>query len=194
MTMAIELPHNGTVPGRRVARPVPPAASRPAPQTPPYRHTSQRTVLFGEALRPLRFALTGGLAGGTQLVLLALLVRHGWHDLAANAVAFLLAAQLNFVLSSAFTWPDRATRSGVTRRWLAFHGQIAAMAAVNMLVFMLAHGPLPTLVASALGIGVAAAGNFVMGDRLVFRSPVTLPVPPAVAATKPVPRRRKSLG
>ncbi len=131
-------------------------------------------MLFGEALRLLRFALTGGSAGLTQLALLALLEHHGWPDLLANAMAFLLAAQLNFALSSTFTWPDRSAGHGVGRRWLAFHGSIASMAMVNMLVFVLARAvlpTLPTLAASALGIGVAAIGTFIVGDRLVFRRP-----------------------
>ena len=128
-----------------------------------------RNLLCGDAARPLRFALTGGGAGVTQLALLALLTRHGWPDLAANGVAFLLAAQVNFALSVTFTWRDRADGRGLLRRWLAFHAAIAGMAVVNMLVFALARAVAPALVASLLGIGVAAAGNFVVGDRLVFR-------------------------
>ncbi len=125
--------------------------------------------LFGRATRPLRFALTGGIAAVTQLALLALLTRHGWPTLLANAVAFLLAAQVNFALSSTFTWRDRRTGRGLRRRWLAFHGSIASMAVVNMLVFLAVRTALPTLAASALGIGAAAIGNFIIGDRLVFR-------------------------
>jgi len=125
--------------------------------------------LFDEAARPLRFALTGGIAGVVQLALLALLTRHGWPALAANGVAFLLAAQVNFVLSVTFTWRDRSDGRGPWRRWLAFHGSIASMAVVNMLAFAVARAALPALTASALGIGVAAIGNFIVGDRLVFR-------------------------
>jgi len=125
--------------------------------------------LFGQATRPLRFALTGGIAAVTQLALLALLTGHGWPTLPANAVAFLLAAQVNFALSSTFTWRDRSAGRGLRRHWLAFHGSIASMAVVNMLVFLAARTALPTLAASALGIGAAAIGNFIIGDRLVFR-------------------------
>ena len=127
------------------------------------------SLVGGDAARPLRFALTGGVAGVTQLGLLALLTRHGWPDLAANGVAFLFAAQVNFALSATFTWRDRLDGRPLGRRWLAFHGAIAGMAVVNMLVFAASRTVGPTLVASVLGIGVAAAGNFVVGDRLVFR-------------------------
>ena len=128
-----------------------------------------RNVLSGDGARPLRFALTGGIAGLVQLTLLALLTRHGWPTLPANCLAFLLAAQLNFALSSAFTWRDRVAGRSVGRLWLGFHASIAGMAVVNMLVFAAARAVVPTLAASLLGIGVAAVGNFVVGDRLVFR-------------------------
>jgi len=128
-----------------------------------------RSLMGGDAARPLRFALTGGVAGVTQLTLLALLTRHGWPELAANGVAFLLAAQVNFALSVTFTWRDRVDSRSLGRRWLAFHGAIAGMAVVNMLVLAASRAVVSALVASLLGIGVAAIGNFVVGDRLVFR-------------------------
>src|ERR671936_712332 len=125
-------------------------------------------LLRSRAARPLRFALTGGLAGLLQLGLLALLVGRGWPSAPANAVAFLLPAQLNFALSSLFTWRDRWRTAPLWRRWLAFHGAIAAMALVNQSVFLAARTVLPALVASAAGIAVAAVGNYLLGDRLVF--------------------------
>jgi putative flippase GtrA len=131
---------------------------------------SLRGRLLSEAVRPLRFALTGGLAGLFQLALLALLMGRGWPELPANVIAFLLAAQVNFALSSLFTWRDRQATAPVWRRWLMFHASIAAMAVVNQLVFLAARAVLPTLVAAAVGIAVAAVGNFLLGDRLVFRA------------------------
>ena len=126
-------------------------------------------LLRSRAARPLRFALTGGFAGLLQLGLLAVLTGHGWPAALANAVAFLLAAQVNFALSSLFTWRDRRRTAPLWRRWLAFHGAIAAMALVNQSVFLAAWTALPALVASAAGIAVAAVGNYLLGDRLVFR-------------------------
>jgi putative flippase GtrA len=119
----------------------------------------------------VRFAITGGLAGATQLVILSCLSRQGVPALAANATAFVLAAQLNFLLSSVFTWRDRRCTRAVWRRWLAFHWAIASMAVVNMAVFAVADTALPELAASAAGILVAAIGNFLIGDRVVFARP-----------------------
>ncbi len=126
--------------------------------------------LFSPRARPLRFAITGGLAGLLQLTLLGLLTRHGWSPLVANTVAFLLAAQFNFVVSNLFTWRDRRTTQSLGGRWLAFHGSIASMAVVNLVVFAVARTMLPDLLASAAGIAAASVGNFFIGDRLVFQS------------------------
>jgi putative flippase GtrA len=131
--------------------------------------TRLEQLVLSPAARPLRFAGTGGVACATQLLLLALLTRHGWDTLPANLIAFLLAAQLNFALSVAFTWRDRRTSGSLLRRWLLYHGSIAAMALLNMLVFIVMRPLVPVLLASALGITIAAVGNYLAGDRLVFR-------------------------
>jgi len=150
-----------------------------------------RSLVGGDAARPLRFALTGGVAGITQLALLALLMRYGWPGLAANGGAFLLAAQVNFALSVTFTWRDRCDGRPLGRRWLAFHGAIAGMAVINMLVFAASRAVAPSLVASLLGIGVAAVGNFVIGDRLLFRGHT--PASARRAAPTPNSLSRKSM-
>jgi putative flippase GtrA len=132
---------------------------------PPTRYSA---LLLAERARPLRFALTGGLAGLVQLGLLAAMTHHGWPSLPANLAAFLLAAQLNFAVSTLFTWRDRRDNRGIGRRWLAFHACISGMAVLNMLVFVLARAVAPVLLASAIGIAAAAVGNFLLVDRLVF--------------------------
>ena len=128
-------------------------------------------VLLTEQARPLRFVFTGGLCGLIQLILFAFLVHNGWLPLIANTVAFLLSAQVNFVLSWSFTWRDRQSqqRAGLLARWLTFHGSILGTALLNQLVFFLARLLLPSLFAVMLGIGVAALANFVLLDRQVFR-------------------------
>ncbi|HLJ66829.1 MAG TPA: GtrA family protein [Chloroflexota bacterium] len=138
--------------------------------------TRLQRLALSPATRPLRFAGTGGAAAAVQLTLLVLLTHRGWDALLANAVAFLLAAQVNFALSVTVTWRDRRgadSRPGtVFRRWLLFHGSIAFMALVNMLVFTLARAVLPTLPASLAGSAAGAAGNYISGDRFVFRDTV----------------------
>ena len=128
-----------------------------------------RSVPLSSAARPLRFAGTGGAAAAVQLLLLAFLTRHGWPAVLANGAAFLIAAQINFVLSVTFTWRDRWAGDSLLRRWGLFHASIALMALVNMLTFAATRSFLPLAAASLAGIAAGAVGNYVLGDRLVFR-------------------------
>lgn len=140
---------------------------------PPFFHLV-RGLLDSPLARPLRFAGTGVAAGGLQLTLLAILTARGWDALPANVIAFLTAAQFNFLLSNVVTWHDRHLTGSIRRRWLLFHASIAVMALVNMLVFVALRGLVPALAASALGIAAGAYGNYLAGDRLIFRQPSTL--------------------
>jgi putative flippase GtrA len=123
----------------------------------------------------LRFATTGGLAGLVQIALLHLWTRLGCNPLAANAAAFLIAAQVNFWLSDCFTWGDRLNDPGpdstLRRRWVRFHLSILGTSLLNMAVFAIARATQPIVVAGILGIGSTALANFILGDRFVFRSP-----------------------
>ena len=130
-----------------------------------------RVTLISPHRRLVRFAITGGLAGVLQLMLLKLMLDAGVSALPANTTAFLLAAQFNFLMSTLYTWSDRRGKRALGRCWLAFHGSIAGMAVVNLLVFSTTRLVLPDLAASAAGIAAGACGNFMLGDRLVFRSP-----------------------
>jgi len=153
-----------------IAMPVPGPVLRRA--KPGGRRSGRRLLgllLWADGARPLRFALTGGTSGLIQIGLLAVLVAHGWPSLRANLAAFLMAAQVNFALSTLFTWSDRRVAQALARRWLLFHCSIAGMAALNMLVFAACRTWLPDLAAAACGIVAAAAGNYALGDRLVFR-------------------------
>jgi putative flippase GtrA len=129
-----------------------------------------RALLLSPASRAGRFVVTGCLAGLGQLAIFEGLLDLGWPALGANVTAFLLAAQLNFALSTLFTWHDRITVRSLWHRWATFHISIAAMAVLNMLVFAAARATVPHLLAAALGICTGAVGNFFIGDRLVFRA------------------------
>ncbi|GCE26751.1 hypothetical protein KDA_22350 [Dictyobacter alpinus] len=132
-------------------------------------------LLFSRAARPVRFICTGGLAAVIQLTILNLLVKYGWESAWANVVAFLIAAQFNFVMSFFFTWRDRqpatdtAAKHLLLSRWLSFHSSILFTALLNQLVFIATRAFIPTLFASALGICVASLVNFFTMNTLVFR-------------------------
>lgn len=120
--------------------------------------------------RAARFALTGLLCAALQLALVAAFEAARLPGLIANAGAFFLAAQLNFVLSSRFTWGDRVRNGPLVWRWVAFLGAISGTAVLNMAVFAAARGVVGELQAAALGIAASALVNFVVGDRAIFRS------------------------
>jgi putative flippase GtrA len=84
-----------------------------------------RGLLDSPIARPLRFAGTGVAAGGLQLTLLAVLTARGWDTLPANVVAFVVAAQFNFLMSNVVTWRDRQLTGSIRRRWLLFHTSIS---------------------------------------------------------------------
>lgn len=131
-----------------------------------------RRLVAHPRARPLRFAFTGGSAAAVQLVLLALLSRAGWLPLAANAFGFLVGIQVNFVLSSIFTWHDRFEWGKIPRRWALFHLAAASTGVLNLGTFAVVHHlfpVVPTLIAGALGLVIASIANFLIGDRVVFR-------------------------
>ena len=137
---------------------------RPAPRS---------SALLARRARPLRFAIVGSATGAVQLGALAMLVRAGLQPLLANAAAFALSAQMNFVLSQTFTWRDRnggePERRGIAGRWAAFHACISGGAVANLAVFALAIHVAPHLLAAILGIVAGASLNFLTNDRLTFR-------------------------
>jgi putative flippase GtrA len=120
--------------------------------------------------RVLRFALVGLTCFAVQYVALRLLTRVGLPATPADAVGFLLSAQLNFTLSSLFTWADRKDLFArpLVGRWFSYNASILVTLAINAGVFQLCR-PIGELAASALGVAVGAAGNYVLCDLLVFR-------------------------
>jgi putative flippase GtrA len=142
-----------------------------------------RVLLLARSTAPrlLRFACTGLIAGAVQLMLLHLWLARGWDGLLANSAAYLVSAQVNFLLSATFIWGDRRDGSWRPRtllhRWAAFHGAILGTALLNQAVFVVAEQMLPAPVAAGLGIGAGALVNFLVQDRLVFiprRQPRTI--------------------
>lgn len=155
------------------APPSPRTAQRPRRVVLPGRTADLWSAALSNGARPLRFAAVGGVCGLLQIAFLVVLKAMGLAAIPANVGAYLLSAQLNFLLSNRVIWHDRwssrATGRDLTRRWLAFHGSIAGTFLLSQGVFIAARLALPDVLASALGIGVSAAANFVIQDRLTFR-------------------------
>jgi putative flippase GtrA len=132
---------------------------------------STRALLLARRSAPrlIRFACTGLIAGVVQLALLHLWIARRWDGLLANTIAYLVSAQVNFILSATLIWGDRRDGSrGLLRRWVGFHGAILGTAILNQAVFVVADLALSPLIAAAFGIAATALVNFFVQDRLIF--------------------------
>lgn len=117
------------------------------------------------------FAIVGLSCFAGQLVLLTIMVHLGVYRPAANAVAFVVSAQLNFALSSTVTWRDRpaAGRRGTRARWLAYNATAMVSLGCNTAVFTLAYRSLGTTPAAALGVLAGTCVVYLTCNLLVFR-------------------------
>ncbi len=125
------------------------------------------------------FAAVGLTCFATQLVMLTILARLGTYRPVANAIGFALSAQLNFLLSSRFTWGDRpaAGRRGTGARWLAYNGTAGLSLGVNTAVFILAYRAVGTGIAAAIGVVAGTCVVYLICNFLVFRAKRTVTAP-----------------
>ena len=120
----------------------------------------------------IRFGISGGLATGTQMIVLVALVSLSLDKSVAHAIALAISSQVSFFLSRDLTWAERrrgdesiATVLGKLGR---FNVMIAASMLVNQVTFQVAALHVHYLIAAAIGILVAAIINFTVSDRLIF--------------------------
>lgn len=80
--------------------------------------------------RIVRFALVGTVCFIVQWCTLLALhnVIHTFH---ASVIAFIVSAQLNFVLSNVVTWRDKQITQGHTLRWVKFNTSVLLAASIN---------------------------------------------------------------
>jgi putative flippase GtrA len=133
--------------------------------------------------RPITFVLVGGLCFAVQCGVLTGLEAAGFGSTFANAVGFVLSAQVNFGLSSAVTWGDRPASSPAQAiaRWACYQVNVGLALAVNLLVFAVTVGPLGWLLAAAAGVVGGTVVTYSVNHRLIFR-PVTARAEPVEVA------------
>jgi putative flippase GtrA len=89
------------------------------------------------AMRIGRFAIVGTTCFVIQLML-AHALELAVHLYCAEVMAFLLSAQLNFILSQSFTWGDRRHAEPLTKRWVKFNANaLVSVTIVNAVIFWL---------------------------------------------------------
>ena len=141
---------------------------------------SRLRLPFLAAVRPAQFAGIGAVCAVGQLVLLAALQEGTGLGDWSNAIAFVVAAQLNFALNYGITWRDRRAKgAGVFVRQLAgFNVLVAAGLPLNQGAYLVAAAFLPYLLAGAVGIGATTLAKYVIADRWIFpRARVAAPPP-----------------
>ncbi|MFC4113151.1 GtrA family protein [Nonomuraea zeae] len=123
-------------------------------------------------MRILRFVTVGSFCFSFQYVCAVLLAGLGAPWPLSNAAGFLLSAQLNFLLSSGWTWRDRPpgwARSALRRRWASYNATAVLALAINTAVFSVSYRALGALPAAALGVLTGSVANYLICDRAVFR-------------------------
>lgn len=118
------------------------------------------------------FATVGGACFIVQLILLTAVVRLGGSRPVANAIGFALSAQLNFVLSSRFTWRDRQAtgRRDTSARWLAYNATALLSLGSNSVVFTASYHAIGTAAAALLGVLTGTTVVYLTCNYLVFRA------------------------
>jgi putative flippase GtrA len=117
------------------------------------------------------FAAVGGVCFIVQLVLLTAVVHLGISRPVADAIGFAASAQLNFALSTRFTWGDRqpAGRRDTSARWLAYNATALVSLGCNSVVFTASYQAIGTTVAALLGVLAGTTVVYLTCNFLVFR-------------------------
>jgi putative flippase GtrA len=116
----------------------------------------------------------------------------GLHYLVATVVAIELTILHNFFWHARWTWADRPTsRAGLGRQLVRFHltnGAVSLAGSVALMAGLVEIGHIHYLAANVISVAVCSLANFVLSDRVVFASAVSVamlslvPVAPVYAA------------
>jgi putative flippase GtrA len=123
--------------------------------------------LFAFHRRKGKFVIVGLVCFTVQFALLIIFARLGVAEPVANAIAFMLSAQLNFLMSARFTWADRGGRLRIR---LAGYNATALLSLVaNTAVFTAVLARTGTAVAAGLGVVSGMCVTYLVCDLLIFR-------------------------
>ena len=113
-----------------------------------------------------------------QVGAIALLTRHfGWPAFGATAVGLELAALLNFLAHSRWTWRDRpvsstvevpALRGWLRRYWRYQVAKSASLVANLAITALLIHAGMPPEIANTAAVLACAIPNYLVSEHLVF--------------------------
>lgn len=138
-----------------------------AGQPPGARRVAGRQSLPALLRQAGRFALSGGLATGVHLGIMAAAVHAGLPGLAATVLGAAFGALANYVLQYTYTFNARISHARAIRRYSL---TAAAAMLMNALMFYALHDGvrLPVATAQALTTGGLAMTHFLLYRKVVF--------------------------
>jgi putative flippase GtrA len=150
------------------------------------------------ALRLARFAIVGLTCFAIQAAILTALHELGIPLTLSNAIGFIASAQINFLLSTWFTWSDRRVPFSDVKttatRWASFQTTAGIALCFNTAVFAIAARLLDPVVAAAVGVAAGAALTFAVNHFLIFRHTSTdRPAPESTGGHRDHPRSTPDL-
>jgi cellulose synthase/poly-beta-1,6-N-acetylglucosamine synthase-like glycosyltransferase/putative flippase GtrA len=128
--------------------------------------------LNSQRARIARFAMVGAFCFGVQSLLLEGLSRAGTNATLADAIGFFVSAQLNFVLSSVFTWRDRRA-TGARALWYrlsAYNATAAVSLGLNTLAFSVLRPRFGNIEAALGGVITGMAFTYTLCQLAIFRT------------------------
>jgi putative flippase GtrA len=125
------------------------------------------------ALRWLKFNVVGAFGMGVQLAVMAAL-KSGLHMryLLATALAVETAVIHNFLWHERYTWADLGDGKSLLRfvRFNLTTGAVSIAGNIALMKFFVDEAGLPYLMSNGIAIVTCSLANFLVSDRLVFRS------------------------
>ena len=119
--------------------------------------------------RIVRFALIGTICFFVQWCAMHVL-QTVMHIIYAGLVAFLLSAQLNFVLSCAFTWRDRKSMDSSLASWTKFNTGTLLGVGINVgILYILVANGFWQWCALAVANAITTIFTFSVNHLIVFR-------------------------
>lgn len=115
-----------------------------------------------------RYLLTGGTAAVVDIGCFALALEAGITLVPAATLSFLVAAVVNYWLSSRFVFRQKRSMRG----YLLFLAvaTLGLILNVTLTALISAHTPIPPVLAKVIAIGVAFVFNFTLNVLVVFRA------------------------
>lgn len=119
------------------------------------------------SLRPLRFALSGGLATAAHWLIMALMINMSISPTLATAVGAFIGAVVNYILQRNVTFQSNATHRSVLLRYL---GVCTLAWSANLLLFSVFHHTilLSAMYAQAITTLIVALMSYFLYKRMVF--------------------------